>query len=213
MGLSDWFRRAKASPLQEASFDTRGLRLVGTSDGEERWQSSVDGDLVRKSIGLRSNHSKISSLEQFRAAVVGGLAGTEVKLVDTSFVSLDGCPTIRMIRKGPQAPHGMAYVGSLSVPFKEFVILFMVHCRETGTTGVREALLFDRMLKTGEVTLRVEAQKPVIDGNWNPDDPRYDAEFPQHPVSRMRRMLTQIEQSCRISPAIRGRGAWPLPSH
>jgi hypothetical protein len=212
MGIFDWCRRREAPSLDGVSFDTRGLEVDGASNGEERWQSTTEGDFVLKSIRVRNKHSKIVSLDQLRAAVVDGLSGTDVKLVETSLVSVDGCPTIRMIRKGAQAPHGMTYVGSLSIPFKDFVILFLVHCRELGTTGVRDALLFDRMLGTGEVTLRVEAEKPVIGGNWNPDDPRYDHEFPQHPVSRVRRMLAQIEGSCRIDQAIRARKAWPLPS-
>ena len=87
----------------------------------------------------------------------------------------------------PQAPSGITYIGirRLAVATDRWQI--EVTCRESGTTGVREAVLLDRALGDGSVTF---SNGGIV---WKvpPGDPRYDAEFPTHPLSRCRKVLLQ----------------------
>lgn len=132
-----------------------------------------------------------------RESIVAGTADHPVKLVEFSAIMIDGCPVFRIIRKGPQQPHGLTYAGTLSFAYRDFVAVLAVTCPEHGMTGMREAVLPDRLLGTGEVTI---TQPPRIDGNWQPDSEQYDAEFPQHPLSRLRPLLAHVERTCRLSP-------------
>jgi hypothetical protein len=40
---------------------------------------------------------------------------------------------------------GVTYLGSLTIPFRDFSFVIKVQCWEEGITGLREALLFDEM--------------------------------------------------------------------
>jgi hypothetical protein len=45
----------------------------------------------------------------------------------------------------------------------------------------------------------------------NADDPQYDAEFAQHPLSRVRRMLRRVEETATLSAEVRAAEAFALP--
>ena len=45
-----------------------------------------------------------------------------------------------------------------------------------------------------------------------PDDAQYDSHFPDHPLSRLRRLMPQIKASLRIHDDIKSAPPFPLPS-
>jgi hypothetical protein len=46
---------------------------------------------------------------------------------------------------------------------------------------------------------------------WDPDAEVFDAEFPDHPASRVRRVLQRVAGSLRVEPAVARLPAFPLP--
>jgi len=114
-----------------------------------------------------------------------------------------------MILKVPRQPHGMDYVGSLTIPFAEFSFVIKMQCEERGITGMREAALFLLTQKEGTVTLTPGG---TLVGDWNTDDERHDASFPDHPVSRLRRNFSHIIHTLRIDEATQGRPRFELPT-
>lgn len=46
---------------------------------------------------------------------------------------------------------------------------------------------------------------------WNPDDPKHDAEFPQHPVARVRRVLDHVTGSLVVAREVRKLPGFALP--
>lgn len=118
------------------------------------------------------------------------------------------CPAVRMIFKAPQQPTGMTYVGSITLPFRDFSFVIKVQCPERGWTGSREAMLLARRMAQGAV--------PVSEGRielpgWDPDAEDFDAEFPGHPVSRARRVLRRVAESLAIDPPVAGLPGFRLP--
>ena len=101
------------------------------------------------------------------------------------------------------------YTGSLTIPFRDFSYVIKAQCEERGTTGVREAILFDKGRRAGTVTIGPDGK---IGGDWNPDDEQYDADFPQHPLTRLRILLAKFQTTCVIDSAIASLPAFPLPS-
>jgi len=50
-----------------------------------------------------------------------------------------------------------------------------------------------------------------IEGDWDPDDERHDSSFQDHPLSRVRRILSEITAFLQIDPAIKEHPSFPLP--
>jgi hypothetical protein len=109
----------------------------------------------------------------------------------------------------PQQPSGRTCVGSLTVPFRDFSFVVKCQCAEGGPTGLKEALLFDRSRAAGE-PMQVEGGRFHIPG-WDPDAERHDAEFPGHPVARVRRVLRQVAGSLNIATEVWQLPGFPLP--
>src|SRR5262249_1454768 len=106
-------------------------------------------------------------------------------------------------------PSGRTYVGSLTVPFRDFSFVLKCQCAEGGPTGFKEALLLDRSLAAGE-PMKIEDGQFHIPG-WDPDAERYDAEFPDHPVARARRVLAHVAGSLVVADEIRKLPGFSLP--
>jgi hypothetical protein len=87
-----------------------------------------------------------------------------------------------------------------------------VAAREKGVTGMRDTAIFAKLMQSGEVAFGEDGESPK---NWmadpydpsivgvparnRADDAAYDSLFPDHPLSRVRVLLQQIETSLRIS--------------
>lgn len=101
----------------------------------------------------------------------------------------------------PQPQSGLTYVASITIPSREFSFVLKVQCEERGATGIREAVLVDRLLGTG-------ATPEVSDGRmrapgFDPDNECFDAEFPMHPLSRARRAIQHVANTARVDGAIK----------
>ncbi|AUX46692.1 uncharacterized protein SOCE26_082000 [Sorangium cellulosum] len=95
--------------------------------------------------------------------------------------------------------------------------LLKVQCAERATTGLRDAVVFDKLLGEGKVQ-RDEATGTFLHWLADPYDPQvsgpmtrncserdeYDALFPDHPLSRARAILRHLEATTRLASDIRG---------
>jgi len=84
-----------------------------------------------------------------------------------------------------------------------------VQCPERGITGMREAVLADKRLATGEEP-DVSGKGPFF-RDWNPDAQEYDAQFPTHPVSRARQTLAHVARSASLDEAVARLPKFELP--
>jgi len=136
-------------------------------------------------------------------------------LVETTVVTLDGIPAVRLIIKVPQDPSGVIYLGSFTIPRRDFSYVLKFQCNPESVTGVRESIILNNLLETGEVTI---ASGGNLDG-WNADpydpqaegealmnrseEPQHDSLFPNHPLSRLRLHMTEAEHSIKVSSSIK----------
>ena len=104
-------------------------------------------------VELQNNYRKV--------AYKSGAAIIEVKKV-----KLGAFDSIKIIFKFPMQPHGMAYIGSYTIPFKNFSYVVKVQCIEQGTTGIRDNTIFELMIRNGKVKLNPE--KKTVEG-WMRD--------------------------------------------
>jgi len=196
--------------LDSVRFDTDGYEARGDPrPGEVRVWWTPEGDAVGLYyFELPPDLPPATSVDELRAFYATSL-GSGGQVVEVFTLRVSECPASRVVVKSPPQPSGMTYVGSLTIPFREFSFVFKVQCEEKVPTGIREAVLLDRRLAGGEMPSARDGRLDIP--NWNPDEERFDAEFPDHPASRARRVLHQIERSVQVDRAVRKLPAFPLP--
>jgi hypothetical protein len=136
-------------------------------------------------------------------------------IIEVEAPIVQGRRSVRAILKVPQQPTGMSYLGSLTLPFRDFSYVLKVGCVERGTTGVRDAMIADQCMKDGTVSVSPDGR---IEG-WMADPydasvraplmrnraeaREYDAQFPEHPLTRARRVLDHIQGTVTIGSDLR----------
>jgi len=199
--------------LDSVRFDTSGFELsereIVRSQTERlrAWQSA-EGD----SVGLF-----FFSMPPDLAGPLGDLASIRQQyrlggaaLIDVEAVKLDGCDGLRTIVKMPQAPHGMTYIGGLTLPFRDCSWVLKAQCEERGTTGMREMIVLDKRIDDVKLpSLEGWQSDPYDSGMRAPlqrnlsEAEEYDPEFPDHPLSRLRRLLPCLSDTLHVVDEVR----------
>ncbi|MFI5379465.1 MAG: hypothetical protein ACHRHE_09220 [Tepidisphaerales bacterium] len=207
------------SIFDSVSFDTSGFILKSEERGWRIWQTA-DGDGVGV---LYFDHppdikADLDCVEDVRAYYRRAFSAGGVGLVEADVIQADGCLATRTIIKKPQRPAGMSYIGSITLPFRDFSFALMVECFERGMTGARDTVVFERLLDSGTVWVDVSKRERPIQGwmrdPYDPsiqlpvmrnlaDDEKYDSEFPTHPLSRVRAILRHIQPTLQLIPDLK----------
>ena len=140
-----------------------------------------------------------------RMALQGGLG-----LVELAHVRVDQLPSIRIVFKSildRASGRGRTYLGSLTLPFRDFSYVVKLEYREWGITGARETAVFaqradleDRL--EGWIVDPSDPAPPHLARNLS-EEPQYDALFPNHPLSRVRRSLDALQASLTIDAEVK----------
>ncbi|WP_325097776.1 hypothetical protein [Nocardia gipuzkoensis] len=124
-------------------------------------------------------------------------------LIEAFVVWLDAQPALLRMEKLPlpNQPQGLVFAASVIVPKSRSSAVLQILCPETGTTGLREAMLaakigFDNMYPPHPYAPEVQGRLPYNAA----DDIRWDAEFPDHPLSRARRWIAHTVPTARLPP-------------
>jgi hypothetical protein len=203
--------------LEDVSFETASFSYRGERDGVQVWLTPAEDPVglflfpIPPDIG--ADVSDLRALREFYRSSHAAV-GTVVIALDA--VDVDGCRSVRLITKIPQQPSGMTYIGSLTIPFRDFSFVLKVEAREHGTTGIRDTLVANELMDAGIVTIDVEAgdlrgwtQDPydatLRDGPYPnlSESEAYDTRFPDHPLSRVRPLLRHLSQSVTVSDRVR----------
>ena len=154
----------------------------------------------------------IEELRQFYRSMATEAGGA---LIELDVVPFDGLPGIRQIVKFPQSGGGMTYLGSCTIPRCSFSYVLKIQCEERGSTGLRDAFVLDHAIAQGDVSIGKDGvlvgwaadpydpdfRAPVLRNQS--DDERHDADFPNHPLSRLRRGLKDIESTLSIAAPVK----------
>ena len=210
-------------------FDAEGWESVKARGDMLEWRDALGNTLhvcfharVAEHLAERPD---IGSLRAFcrRKADTGGGAVVSVEIVDIA-----GIPCLKAIDKYERRP-AYSYEGAITIPLAESHFAIVMNATEHGDTGVREAMVTSHLLDRGELDLsRLQAAGPgshPIPGwfrdPYDPgyegrtlcsvsDDARFDALFPDHPLSRVRSCLARIERTLTFDAAAPITFATPL---
>ncbi|MBL8297278.1 MAG: hypothetical protein JNN30_02920 [Rhodanobacteraceae bacterium] len=197
-------------------FDIRGLRMTNTGSALREW-ATANGDTLGVHFvdGPPDIAADLADLTAVRRHYRERARADGFGLLEAETLRVAGCAAIRVVYKLPQQPSGLSYLASLVLPFRQFGFVVKVHCIERGTTGLRESVILNHALASGEVTQSAHgemlgwARDPYGDTTrhallWNLSDARtHDARFPDHALSRARSLLARIEGSLRIDDSVR----------
>lgn len=208
-----------ASPLESVRLDVKGWSPIQVREGALAWKTP-EGDGValfhmELAPDIGADLSDVDGLRRsYRHVYERGLGIIEIDLV-----AVAGCSAVRTIFKTPQRPHGMTYLGSLTLPFRDFSYVIKVQCAEMGLTGARDSAVLKEFIEMGLLKLPPAAERPVrLHGwmrdpyddtfeaplMWNPSEAaEYDERFPGHPLSRIRRLLRHLETTTEVAPEVR----------
>jgi len=185
--------------------DREGVRYWRTESGDMLglWYFPIPPDLA----------APPNEIDKLRATYRRGVAAVGMAIVSVDATKVDGRAAVRTIFKGripEEGSFGAMYVASITVPFRDFSFVLKTICEERGTTGVRDAVVADILMKQGKVGLGPSGFTGWFADPYDPgfraavlrnlsDDEQYDAMFADHPLSRARRLLRTLEERIKIS--------------
>jgi hypothetical protein len=90
-------------------------------------------------------------------------------------------------------------------------------------TGLRDTFVLDKMLASGEVTLRGNGIQGWLDDPYDPAEagpmtrnkserPEFDAVIPDHPLTRARALLNHLERTVVISDDLGRKPSYVYPA-
>ncbi|MER5279551.1 hypothetical protein ABT025_27995 [Streptomyces sp. NPDC002809] len=124
-------------------------------------------------------------------------------LIEASVKKVGELPALRQILKLPlpDRPSGQAFIGSFTVPRAGCSTVVKIQALEQGMTGMREAVV---LAKVGpQDYFRPHPYAPDVQGGLPfhaADHAQWDAEFPDHPLTRVRRALDTLAQAVSVAP-------------
>jgi hypothetical protein len=223
--------------LERVRFDSRGLTLQGRHGGRWIWLDTLGNILTLTDICSRRlgpvEPGEDAIVEYCRDNIRFGWSLVEARSIRRH--SLDGFVCVYKHEHRPSYD----YAGRLHVLLAGHTIVFWMGARERGVTGGRDAAVTVEGLRAGTLLpgtagTRLEGWfKDPYDRRYDDrtvcsiaDDRQYDARFPDHPLSRIRQTLGQIEatftialdgsappgHSAFLSPDPRGSSGGPAPT-
>lgn len=212
--------------IRSIHFDESGWSRVEEADNCITWENQQQKDVLFLHFfpippDIPCSLDQVSRLRQ---SYRDGVSQSNGGLVSVQVIRVQGVLGTRTLFKFPQKPSGMAYVGSLTFPFRDFSFVIKVQCPEVGITGMREAAVLDKLMSSGEVTIDPHkrkihgwAQDPYDENYEGPsllnksEDIKYDAEFPEHPLSRARSFLTRVTNTVTFEQQVLDAPAFNTP--
>jgi hypothetical protein len=180
---------------------TGQLRVWRDSQGDVLSLATADG-----SLGLPSL-SDVKSLHQWCREVA---AGREAGLIEVHVGDGPLGATAGLIYKRLGMP-AYIFTGMLFVLGDEVADVWTIVSAERGTTGIREAIVTAQMMNDGTLTIEdyetswaQDPYAPTYRGvdrsvlRFASDDERYDGQFPDHPLSKVRRMLAALPGAVQV---------------
>lgn len=184
------------------SFDTTGFQ----TRPEGGWVDPRTGDGVSllTSDGPPFTASWMSDEAALKRGFAGMFAPTGV-LLECELIPFGGTRAVYQLVKMP-IPHrerGLLFVATFTLPKAPRYAQLMYHGIEHGTTGMREAVVMARLGMPDDWTLPtpyapgLATKLPAL----RSDDPGWDAQFPEHPLTRVRLAADRIRRSATVDPA------------
>lgn len=152
--------------------------------------------------------------DRLRHGLARSAAGAGAGLIEAELGEVDSLPAVRQLVKAPQAQgHGQAFVGSWTIPRARCSAVVKVQAGEGRTTGLREALILNEVGPMHYFTAHPYGAD-ITGGlpSHAADDERWDARFPDHPLTRVRAALRRITPSLALHESFKALPPFAAPA-
>ncbi|MFF3397425.1 hypothetical protein ACFYW6_02780 [Streptomyces sp. NPDC002659] len=182
-----------------------GVELPGYRPVDQDVWANDEGDVLSLHFfGLPPDlPASLDDGPSLRAALTRLTAQAGGGLIEASVKSLGPLPALKQILKLPLPgqPSGQAFIGSFTVPRATCSTVVKIQAPERGMTGMREAMV---MAQVGhDKYFRPHPYAPEVEGGLPfhaADHAQWDAQFPDHPLSRVRRTLDALAGAVQLVP-------------
>lgn len=182
------------------SFDTSGLREVRQGAWED--PRTGDGIVIQQQTGKLGEPAWLEDVPALRRNLARNYAG-HACLIEADPVPIGGMWGVYQLSKQPipNAPHGQVFTAQIMLAKEDVFTYAMYFAQERGTTGVREAVLggqigFENYFLPHPYDPQLTSKLPF----HRADDPQYDAQFPDHPLSRARAWARWMSATAQVDP-------------
>jgi hypothetical protein len=196
--------------------DPCGWSLVDPANLAKGWESVTCDQMTLVTVLRDPGFPALDDLPALRLYYKQFLIKQSGALIACDVIGETDKRLVRVISKGPSGKgQGMRYAGSLLAPVGKFLVSVVITGDEDNLTGVREAVMLAELLSQagpaeqrqwaeGQIPIewKFERYEPGTRGPWAyllSDDEKYDARFPDHPLTRVRRWLRRLERTFRIT--------------
>ncbi len=213
--MFDLFRKKENKiTIHSVSIPNFGWNKAEETASRIVWVNPEESALISLNFfNLQPNIPTVKNLDVLRNFYRNSISESKGGIIEVSLLKVHDIPSIKTIFKIPQPQSGMTYIASVTIPFENYSFVIKIQAAEVGTTGIRDAMILNEMLASGEVTFGEQIE------NWfaDPYDPdfkkgtpmnkseqeKYDTEFPEHPLSIARASITKAIQETSFKPEIK----------
>ncbi|MGW2490865.1 hypothetical protein ACWCV9_27105 [Streptomyces sp. NPDC001606] len=156
----------------------------------------------------------LHELDRLRFANAHGVARSGGGLIEAVTGSVDGVPALRQLIKMPlQSKSGQAFIGSWTLPKDRCSVVVKVQAGEAGVSGVREAVVADRVGFTDYFQPHPYGGGGQLGGlpYHVADLEQWDPEFPDHPLTLVRAALHRITPTVTLHDQFKALPPFPGP--
>ena len=207
--------------IHQIEFDTTGLELK-QDDANCRLWVAPGPTLVQQTLIMPADFScDLRNPAGFREELQKQAQSMGSALIQCDFTKVQGLGAVCLISKFWSAPvptdpnMGKDYNGAWFFPLAEGCFYIRVAAQEQSMTGVRESMVTMLLHKQGKLDLP-KASRPASAGDdlgaamkkqalvpSPSDDEQYDVDFPEHALTRVRRLLKHIGGTLTLAPELK----------
>lgn len=140
-------------------------------------------------------------------------------IVEVDTMQLKELNAIKTIFKVKNNEDKLIYLASLTIPFSKCSYVIKIQAAEVGTTGARESVVGMKLMTQGKIAVNengyVGWSADPYDENYKEgllmnlsEKPIYDLEFPDHPLTQARTLISQIAREINFSEEVKAAKAF-----
>lgn len=156
----------------------------------------------------------LHELERLRFERAQGVAAAGGGLIEAVTGTVDGVMALRQLIKMPLGSRpGQAFIGSWTLPKDRCSTVIKVQAAEGGMTGLREAVVMDRVGPAAYFQPHPYAGGAQLGGlpYHAADLEQWDAQFPDHPLTLVRAALHRITSTTKLHEQFKALPPFPGP--
>lgn len=200
--------------INSVSVPDFGWNKVEENDSRIVWVNPEESALISLNFfDIQPDLPTIKNLDFLKDFYRNSISEANGGVVEVSLLEVNKIPSVKTIFKIPQPERGMTYIASVTIPFENCSFVIKIQAAEVGTTGIRDAVILNQMLMSGEVTLGEDRLENWFEDPYNPnfkngtlmnksEQEKYDTEFPEHPLSVARKAIIDAVRQTVFKPEI-----------